>query len=104
MMRRRSTKMEEPEALASILSSVMDRMGLTRAFREREVVERWPDLVGENLARNFKALRIHQGVLYLHSESSAWSQELHFIKAKLLSRLEEEYGPGMVKDIRVSAR
>jgi Dna[CI] antecedent, DciA len=45
----------------------------------------WPELVGENVARNSHPQRLLDGTLLIVTRSSAWSQELSFLAERILS-------------------
>jgi len=99
--RRRS---EEFVPVGQVLARLMKGLGLEDKLKERELVENWPDIVGPDIARFSRALRVRGGVLYLKVDSPAWGQELHFLKAQLLERVNERCGPGLVRDIRLAGR
>jgi len=79
-------------------------MGLDKRLRERRIVEGWAELAGPDLSRFAEALRVQRGILYLKVESAAWGQELQFLKPRILKRVDELYGSGLVSDIRITGR
>jgi predicted nucleic acid-binding Zn ribbon protein len=91
-------------AVGDILAGVMRSMGLEKRLLERRVIENWPELAGPDIARFAKAMRVQRGILYLKVESAAWSQELLFLKPKILERVNERFGSGLVRDIRITGR
>ena len=101
-MAQRGSKRDSDELrpAGEILSTLMTSLGLAGRLREREALERWPALVGEEIARRSEAVRIREGVLYVRVRSAAWSQELLFLKGKILSEYADALGTGLVKDIR----
>lgn len=82
----------------------MKSMGLETRLQERRIVEGWAELVGPDIGRFSQALRVQRGILYLKVESSAWSQELHFLKPMILERVNERFGAGLISDIRITGR
>ena len=82
----------------------MKSMGLETRLQERRVVEGWAELTGPDIARFSRALRVQRGILYLKVESSAWSQELHFLKPQIIERVNERFGEGLISDIRITGR
>jgi len=99
------SKRREPDQLrpaGEILGTVLASLGLDGYLREREVLEAWPLVVGEEIARRSQALRIRDGILTVRVDSAAWCQELHFLKDDMLARLAERLGPGRVREIRFS--
>ncbi len=98
-----SSQRRRPDELrptGEILESVLANLGLAGRLREREALALWPEIVGPEIARRSKALRIRDGVLCIRMDSAAWSQELLFLKTKILERFDEVFGPGLVKEIR----
>jgi predicted nucleic acid-binding Zn ribbon protein len=90
--------------LGELLPSILSKLGLEQRFKEQQVLNLWPTVVGEELAARTKATRIDRGVLYVHVDHGAWMQELHFIEKELLRRLRAQ-APGVVlKKIRFSSR
>lgn len=99
-MSERRRRPDQLRPTGEILESVLSGLGLAGRLREREALTLWPELVGPEIARRSEALRIQRGVLFVRVDSAAWSQELLFLKTKILSRFEESLGPGLVKEIR----
>lgn len=91
---------DRPRLAGEILAKVMSDLGLDERLREREALTRWQEVVGPDVARRSRALRIREGVLYVHVESAAWRQELHFLKDTILEGFREKLGPNRVRDIR----
>ncbi len=83
-----------------ILSGVMASLGLAAKLREREALQQWSAVVGDEVACRSDALRIRDGVLYVRVRSAAWSQELHFLKEQILATYADRLGAGLVRDIR----
>jgi hypothetical protein len=67
-----------------------------------EIWARWSDIVGEDLARRALPRAFYNNTLILSVATSAWLQQLTYLKAVLLERFDEEIGPDVVKDIRLN--
>jgi predicted nucleic acid-binding Zn ribbon protein len=90
--------------LGELLPSILSRLGLDQRFKEQQVLNLWPTVVGEELATRTKATKVDRGVLYVHVDHGAWMQELHFIEKDLLRKLRAQ-SPGVVlKKIRFSSK
>ncbi len=81
--------MAEPKPLSSILHSMQQEYPWQTAYQTRLVQEIWPDLVGPAIARNARVTRIDHGVIKLAVSSSAWSQEIQYLKPTILNKLNE---------------
>ena len=68
-------------------------------MRQMEVLERWPQIVGEQIARVTSAERIDGGKLFIHVTRSTWRNELVFLKKALIEKINREMSQEIVKDI-----
>lgn len=66
-----------------------------------EIWARWTDLVGADLAGRTLPHALLGKTLIIGVATSAWLQELMYLKARLLERLQEEVGPDVVSDIKL---
>jgi predicted nucleic acid-binding Zn ribbon protein len=65
------------------------------------VVGAWPELVGEEVARNAWPARIaRDGTLHVHTSSSAWAFELGQLAPTILERLRETLPKSAPKALR----
>ena len=86
--------------IGDILPAVLKSCGLDKKLKEREILSMWPDVVGPDIAARTEAVRVENGVLYIHVEHGAWMQELHFMEREIVRKLRER-APGIdLKRIR----
>jgi hypothetical protein len=86
----------------SIVNEILDQNGWRGQVLERMAVELWPEVAGENIARNAIAERFKNGVLYVRVRSPQWTHELHFLEARLITRLNGRLRQNIVQKIRCS--
>lgn len=66
-----------------------------------ELVERWPEAVGDVIARNAWPARIgRDGTLHVHTSSAAWAFELGQLAVTLLERLRGAVGDAAPRRLR----
>ena len=70
----------------------------------RTLLERWPELVGDNLASHIRPSAIEAKTLVIAVEDPAWASQLKWLETDLLERLAEALGEGVVDDLRVVVR
>lgn len=85
-----------------IVNEILDQRGWRQQVLERMAVELWPEVVGENIARNAIAERFKGGVLYVRVRSPQWTHELHFLEARLVTRINGRLRQQLVQKIRCS--
>ncbi len=90
--------------IGDVLPSVLRDLGLQRRFNERQLVERWADIVGPEISQRARATRFENGTLFVRVDHGAWMQELHFIEKDLIRRLRAACPDVKVTRIRLGAR
>ncbi len=86
--------------LGTAAHRLIDALGLTERFREQQAVIRWPQVVGEKIARISEAMSIADGVLTVKVNSAAWRQELHYLKLSIIKSLNYDLRKEVVRDIK----
>ena len=88
--------------IGDILPSILKAAGLDEKLREQKILSSWPEVVGEDVADRTEAVKIHNGVLYVHVSHSAWMQELHFIEKEIIEKLKAKTPDVELNQIRFS--
>ncbi len=65
-----------------------------------QIGDGWQEAVGPHIARKAYPEGMRNGILYVRVETSAWMQELAFLKPEILKRLHEAFPALTIKDIR----
>nr|WP_255723216.1 DUF721 domain-containing protein [Butyricimonas sp. DFI.6.44] len=79
----------------------LEEMGLSRQFKEREVCQVWPEVVGGMIASRTKSIRITDGKIFVSFTSSVVKNEILMVKEGLIKALNDRIGSDIVKDIIV---
>jgi len=88
------------QPLKGILSEILAPYRLGPTSNPARVGEVWERAVGPVVARNASPAAVKQRLLLVNVNSSVWLQELHFQKATLIARINQEAGEVLVEDIR----
>jgi hypothetical protein len=77
--------------------------GMARGLRNAhpEIWANWPTIVGPEVSRRAVPKSYRKKTLVIAVGSSAWLQELSFLKTQLLDRFADAVGPEVVKNIRL---
>lgn len=92
--------MKEPERIGNAILETLGRMGFTERLKKQSAVMKWPEMVGETIAKETEALRIDGDTLVVKVYQAAWRQQLVYFKEELLLKLRGELGDDSVEDIR----
>jgi predicted nucleic acid-binding Zn ribbon protein len=79
-------------------------MGVLDQGRQLEIYANWPRLVGNDVARNSRPLKLRNGTLTLAVANATWMQQLTMLKPTLLQAINDNLGQGIVFDIKLTTR
>jgi hypothetical protein len=82
-----------------VLGGLLRSLGIHHEVARQEVLERWPEVVGERIAAVTRARSVARGILFVDVRSSAWITELNLMRHELLTRLNAGAGEGRVERI-----
>ncbi|GBD31375.1 MAG: hypothetical protein KatS3mg081_1084 [Gemmatimonadales bacterium] len=79
------------QRVGDALERYLEKSGLTDRLAQASVIEEWPRLVGERIARVCQPESVSQdGTLFVKVSSGAWMQELQLMTPEILERLRAE--------------
>ncbi|MFJ3985820.1 DUF721 domain-containing protein [Streptomyces fungicidicus] len=93
----------DPMALGSAISWLLTERGWEAPAAVGGVMGRWPEIVGEDVAKHCEPERYDEGerVLVVRCDSTAWATNLRLLAPTLVARLNEDLGHGTVRLIKV---
>jgi len=87
------------QTLRQAIEKFLKETPLQRKFQERRLVESWEENMGKSVARGTSKLYIRDSILYVHLNSSVLRNELFMLKDEIISKLNEQAGEVLIKDI-----
>ncbi len=103
----RLTKIESmekrPDRLSTVFDNLMGSLGLKRAYYGWQIVERWPEIVGQDIAQVARAEKFGDGTLVVVVEKDTWRQELEMQRETILAKIRRLPGGNAVKKIVLRA-
>lgn len=72
-----------------------------QSFREQEVVAKWSEIVGPQIAQYVSAQDVKHGELWLKTHNSIWKTEINFRRSQILARISELFGKGLIRNLRI---
>ncbi len=89
------------QKLSQILAGIESGMGNT--LSTCRLLSLWGKIVDERVRRQTEAVKIRNHVLYVSTSTSAWAQELSFLKREIIKKFNVEAGKEAIRDIRFRA-
>ncbi len=88
-----------PKQLGGVLASVIQNLGIGQRLKKAEALDRWNEIVGEQIARVTVPVRVEGETLVVHVTSSVWRNELVFLKRELIAKVNKAVQKDLIKDI-----
>jgi predicted nucleic acid-binding Zn ribbon protein len=82
-----------------VLGGLLRNLGIHEEVARQGVLERWAEVVGEQIAAVTRARSVSRGTLFVDVRSSAWITELNLMRHELMTRLNAGAGDGRVERI-----
>ena len=93
-----------PRPIAASLDAVARNLGGAGGPALVDLLQRWPEVVGEALAVHCRPVSLRTGTLTIAADEPAWGAQLRWLEADLRRRLDEAVGEGTVTRITVRIR
>lgn len=91
----------DPQRLGALVGRLVDDRGWGETVAAASVAARWDAIVGAEIAARCRPESLRETELVLVAESTAWATQLRMLTPKLLARISNELGAGVVTRIRV---
>ncbi|MGV9888913.1 DUF721 domain-containing protein [Streptomyces sp. NPDC003395] len=93
----------DPMALGAAINRLITERGWETPAAVGGVMGRWPQIVGEDVAKHCVPERYDEDerVLVVRCDSTAWATNLRLLAPTLVARLNEDLGHGSVRMIKV---
>jgi len=94
--------MAHPVAITDLLMQYFREQGLEQTMLGDQLIEKWPEIMGQQIARLTGKIEIKDQVLHVQIRSAALRQQLFECRTALINKLNEAVGASVIKDIRLS--
>jgi predicted nucleic acid-binding Zn ribbon protein len=91
----------DPQPLGAMLARLVKERGWEQPAAEARVFGMWENVVGAELAAHCRPVKLDQGELTVEAESTAWATQLRLLTGKLLARIADGVGRGVVTKLNV---
>jgi len=89
-----------PQPISRILEGALRQYGLHERLAERSVLQKWSEVVGDEIAAHSRAVDLVDGVLVIEADHGAWRQELTLLMPMIVTKFNEMCGAGTVTEIQ----
>ncbi len=93
-----------PRRVQASLDRLSRALGAPSAAALEIVFSQWTQIAGPAVAAHTRPLSLSGGVLAVAADDGAWGSELRYLSGRLLARLEQVAGAGVVTRVDVRVR
>ena len=88
------------QAIGALIMRNLRAQGLETPLLQKRLIEAWPTVAGEAIARYTTGVRIHNQTLFVSLSIPALRADLSMRRKEFVDRLNEYVGNQMIADIR----
>lgn len=91
----------DPQLLGAATQDLAKSRGWSSRVAEGSVFGRWRAVVGDQIAEHANPTTLHEGVLTVSAESTAWATQLRMVQSQLLAKIAAAVGDGVVTSLKI---
>jgi predicted nucleic acid-binding Zn ribbon protein len=91
----------DPQLFGDVLARLMKSRGWQRPAAEATVFGAWERVVGPEIAKHSRPVKLEDGELTVEAESTAWATQLRLLARSLLQRIAKEVGHNVVRKLHI---
>lgn len=91
----------DPQLLGSVLARLVKARGWQQPTAEATVFGAWERVVGADVAKHSRPVKLENGELTVEAESTAWATQLRLLAGSLLKRIAAVVGHNVVRKLHV---
>ena len=91
----------DPQVLGSATHDLARNRGWSPRVAQGAVFGRWRAVVGDQIAAHASPTSLHDGILTVSAESTAWATQLRMVQAQLLAKIAAAVGDGVVTSLKI---
>ena len=92
----------DPQPLGRLARDLAKKRGWSTQVAEGTVLGHWSSVVGHQIADHAAPTALHDGVLSVAAESTAWATQLRMVQAQILAKIAAAVGNGVVTSLKIT--
>jgi len=98
---RREARSGDPIPIGQILDDLLRDDVFARGLPIATLIRRWPELVGEGLAKATTPAALEGGILTVRAADGPWGAQARYFTDQMRERADEALGGGVVTHVRI---
>jgi predicted nucleic acid-binding Zn ribbon protein len=89
------------KSLSQLLNEIVKKYELNEIIQKNLLIEKFNEIVGEQIAKQVEFLSFERGILKIKVESSSWKNELFLLREQIIEKINKSFGKDLVKQINI---
>jgi predicted nucleic acid-binding Zn ribbon protein len=94
-----SGRKKEVAPLQEAFEELLKAYRLKDKFDERQVIQAWPEIMGQTVAKRTSGLHVKEKKLFVTINSGPVKKELSMNRSKVLGLIEGKFGKGVIEEV-----
>jgi predicted nucleic acid-binding Zn ribbon protein len=99
--RRTDRRTRDMVPIGDVVDALMREDVFSRGMPIATLARRWPELVGERLARATKPTSLEGGVLLIQASDGPWGAQAKYLADEIRERADQALGTGSVRSVKI---
>lgn len=93
----------DPKKASDLLSQIVQRQGWSKKMSVGQIMNAWPELVGDKIAEHCEPVRYHaeQQRLIIQCDSTSWATQLRLMQQRILQNIARKVGNDVVATVEI---
>ncbi|MGL4992772.1 MAG: DUF721 domain-containing protein [Bacteroidales bacterium] len=87
------------QSIGAVIGEFLKESNIDVRLNETRAIQTWRDILGTSVDRCTREIYVRNGVLYVHLTSAVLRHELQMSRSNLISRINDQLGLDIIKDI-----
>jgi len=92
---------KEAVAIRDVVGDIIKNLKAGRGLQAEALSACWAEIIGQENLKHAKPVDLKEGVLIVHVDSSIWIHKLSMDKPRILMKMKEKSGEGIIRDIKM---
>ncbi len=87
------------DSIGKLVNDILKKRGILPLVRQQEMLVRWREVVGDDIAGHTEAVSVKKGVLWIRVKDSVWMHHLSMMKKQIMDKVNGYLKTDTVRDI-----
>ena len=83
-----------------VINELISDLNIKKNIKKFNIFNHWSDIVGKDVAKRTKPIKISKDTLIIKVANSVWANELSLMSRQILKKINDFVGEEVIKDLK----